>query len=59
MSKDDILGAFRTLARSTGLYGRILDLIDGMDPDDREDYLDSLEEMNFKDIVELVTFMEG
>lgn len=59
MNRDDILGAFRMLARSTGLYGRILDLIDGMDPDDRDDYLTSLEEMNFKEIVELVTFMEG
>lgn len=51
MNKDQILKTIKDLAKSQGLYGRIL-------RDMNDEVLDYLEEQNFKDPLDLVFFIE-
>ena len=53
MSRDQILSTVKSLARSQGLYGRLLEAIN---EDPR--ILDNLAEHNFKDEVDFVMFFE-
>lgn len=52
MKRDKILETFKSLAKSQGFYGRLLDNI-------TEEELDYLEEQKFKDAVDLILFIEG
>lgn len=52
MKRDEILELFRSLSRSQGFYGRLLQEI-------TDEQLDYLEEQKFKDPVELILFLEG
>ena len=52
MNKDEIRAAIMMLAKSQGLYGRILEALT------EEDY-EHLEAQNFKDIVDMVLYFEG
>lgn len=54
MTKKEILETFKSLARSQGSYGRLLEQIK-----DNDEALTYLEEQNFKDSVDLVMFIEG
>ena len=58
MSRQQILDTFRSLAKSQGFYGRLLDYIDSMDEGERDTYLLDLERQNFKDAVDLVLYLE-
>ena len=58
MTRDDILDAIRTLARSQGFYGRLLDAICEADDDARDEFLDTLEDQHFNDMLDLVMFLE-
>lgn len=58
MTRDDILDAIRTLARSQGFYGRLLDAIYEADDDARDEFLDTLEDQHFNDMLDLVMFLE-
>ena len=51
MNKDQILKTIKDLAKSQGLYGRIL-------RDMNDEVLEYLEEQNFKDPLDLVLFIE-
>ncbi len=51
MNKNQILNTIKSLARSQGFYGRMLNNI-------TDEGLDYLEEQNFKDPVDLVMFIE-
>ena len=51
MTKDAILQVFRDLAQSQGFYGRLLENI-------TEDGLQYLEDQNFKDVIDLILFIE-
>lgn len=51
MKKQEILEVLRSLARSQGLYGRIL-------RDITDEGLEYLENQNFKDALDLVLFIE-
>lgn len=57
MKKEDILKAIRSLAASKGFYGRLFMALTSGEPDAIE-YLQYLEEQNFKDTVDLVMFLE-
>ena len=59
MKREQILDTFRSLARSQGFYGRLLEAIDRLTYEEREDYLTALEEQNFSDALDLVLFVEG
>lgn len=58
MTRNDILDAIRTLARSQGFYGRLLDAIYEADDDARDEFLDTLEDQHFNDTLDLVMFLE-
>lgn len=51
MTKDEILQVFRSLAKSQGFYGRLL-------RDITEEGLQYLEDQNFKDVLDLILFIE-
>lgn len=57
MKKEEILSAIRSLAASQGFYGRLLSVLTSDEPDAIA-YLEYLEEQNFKDIIDLVMFLE-
>lgn len=57
MKKEEILSAIRSLAASQGFYDRLLSILTSDEPD-AVAYLNYLEEQNFKDIVDLVMFLE-
>jgi hypothetical protein len=59
MNREQILDAFRSLARSQGFYGRLLEQIDSVDEETREAFLSDLESRNFRDVVDLVMWIEG
>ena len=59
MKRDEILEVFQSLARSQGMYGRILRLIDRMTDEEREVMWQELEAQNFEDAVDLVLYIEG
>ena len=59
MNREQILDAFRSLARSQGFYGRLLERIDSVDEETREAFLSDLESRNFGDVVDLVMWIEG
>lgn len=53
MNKEQIYDAIRSLASSQGSYCRLLEYVEN-----NEEYLEELEEHNFKDIVDLVLYLE-
>ena len=59
MNREQILDAFRSLAHSQGFYGRLLEQIDSVDEETREDFLSDLESRHFRDVVDLVMRIEG
>ena len=59
MNREQILDAFRSLARSQGFYGRLLEQIDSVDEETREDFLSDLESRKFRNVVDLVMWIEG
>lgn len=59
MNREQILDAFRSLACSQGFYGRLLEQIDSVDEETREAFLSDLESRNFRDVVDLVMWIEG
>ena len=54
MNKEQILNAIKSLARSQGFYGRLLEVIN-----EDETILDELVEQNFTDSLDLVMFLES
>ena len=59
MNREQILATFRSLATSQGFYGRLLEQIYSVDEETREAFLSNLESRNFRDDVDLVTWIEG
>lgn len=58
MNRKEILSAIQGLASSQGFYGRLYTtLSDGSD--ESEEYLNTLEEQNFDDVVDLILYIEG
>ena len=59
MKRDAIIATFEMLARSQGFYGRLLRSLYEADEDQREEFLQDLENQNFSDPVDLVMYIEG
>ena len=59
MNRTQIMNALRRLAGSQGFYGRLCNHIDSLDEESRDAFLGSLEKENFKDVVDLIMFIEG
>lgn len=58
MNKEQILDAIRSLAASQGFYGRLYDtLTDGSEQSD--EFLATMEEQNFNDVVDMVMWLES
>lgn len=53
MNKDEILKAIKSLASSQGFYGRLYEQVV-----DNDEALDYLEQQNFKDVVDMILFLE-
>jgi hypothetical protein len=53
------MALIRNLAKSQGLYGRLLETIEELDVAELENLIHLLEEKNFKDPVDFVLFYEG
>ena len=60
---NEILSVIRSLARSQGLYGRILEAIEDLrdygDPDKYDELVSALEAQNFTDPVDIVLYFEA
>ena len=54
MTREEILGAIKDLAKSQGYYDRLLRAIE-----EDETILDTLEEQNFNDVVDMVLYLES
>lgn len=52
MNRNEILNTLRSLSRSQGSYGRLLDNL-------TDEALDYLEEQNFADELDMILFIEG
>lgn len=59
MNRTQIMNALRSLAVSQGSYDRLCSHIDSLDEESRDAFLGSLEKENFKDVVDLIMFIEG
>lgn len=58
MKKEEILEMVKSLASSQGFYTRLYQYL-SEGSEESEDYLNMLEEKNFKDTVDLVLYFEG
>ncbi len=58
MKKEEIIAAIKSLANSQGFYGRLYQHICD-NPIESDKWLIYLEEQNFKDIVDLIIFIES
>ena len=54
MNKEQILDVIKSLAKSQGFYGKLLEYIN-----EEPSYLDFLEKQNFKDAIDFVLYMES
>ena len=58
MNREEIFATFKSLARSQGFYGRLLQSLLESDEEDRDSFMESLVEQKFKDPVDLVMYLE-
>lgn len=58
MNRSQIMSVITSLSHQ-GLYGRILDGINELSENEREAFLEELEEQNFSDSVDLVMYFES
>ena len=54
MKKEQILDVIKSLAKSQGFYGKLLEYIN-----EEPSYLDFLEKQNFKDAIDFILYMES
>ena len=59
MNRNAIMETIRSLALSQGFYGRLYRQLEDLDDETYDEVMQELEEKNFKDVVELVLFLEG
>lgn len=59
MKRDEILYVIKSLARSKGLYGRLLESLNGMDAKQYDEIMTELESQNFGGAVDLVMYIES
>lgn len=59
MKKDEIKQCIRDLALSQGCWGRLLREVAEWPQEEQDNYWQSLEDMNFKDSLDLILHLEG
>ncbi len=62
MNREEILNNILNLSRSQGRWGRLYRALQDLkeeDPKGYEDYMSSLEKQNFKDLLEMVEYLES
>ena len=59
MNRVEILNTLKSLAQSQGFYGAFLRYLNEASEAEREVLLDKLEAQNFKDVVDLILYLEG
>lgn len=59
MKKEEIKQCVRNLAQSQGCWGRLLDEVSELSQEEQDKYWQSLEDMNFKDSLDLILHLEG
>lgn len=57
MNKEQILDAIRSLAASQGFYGRLYNTLTN-GTEESENFLATMEEQNFGDVVDMVMWLE-
>ena len=57
MNREQILDAIRSLAASQGFYGRLYEVLTN-GTEESENFLDTMEEQNFGDVVDMVMWLE-
>ena len=58
MNREQILSAIRGLAASQGFYGRLYEALTN-GSEESENFLDTMEEQNFGDVVDMVMWLES
>lgn len=58
MKRDEIMNTIRGLAKSQGLYGRILANIEELDANEYDALMTELESHNFKDALDFIMWVE-
>lgn len=61
MKRNEILNVFKTLAKSQGFYGRLLNSLNEAkknNPEDYDAFMNELEAQNFTDDVDLILYIE-
>lgn len=58
MKREEIMDLITGLAHSTGWYGPIYEAIMNMSPDEKDEYLTELEELNFKNELDFILWYE-
>ena len=62
MKMEEIVKSIKDLAKSQGFYGRLLENLMDLQENDLEGYnrvKEELESKNFKDVVDLILYIEG
>ena len=59
MKKEEIMNSIKMLANQQGFYSRILNALEKMSETERDDILQSLEEQNFQDVVDMIIYFES
>ena len=62
LKRNDILEIFKDFSKSQGFYGRLLNNLNDLkenDPNTYEKYMKNLEDHEFKDVVDLVLYIES
>lgn len=59
MKKDKIKQCIHSLAQSQGCWGRLLREVAELPQNEQDNYWQSLEDMNFKDSLDLILCLEG
>lgn len=57
MTKNEILNVLRVLSNSQGFYGRMYRMLSD-NSEDSNNFLEKLENENFRDAVDLLTYLE-
>ena len=57
MTKNEILNVLRVLSNSQGFYGRMYRILSD-NSEDSNNFLEKLENENFRDAVDLLTYLE-
>ena len=58
MKREEIINTFILLSQSQGFYGRLLNLLNTMEAEKKEAFLTILEDQNFKDMLDLIMWIE-